>query len=84
MAVSLRKKAKVLLDANGNAIDPDQVYVAVDSFCAGVNGEFMIGRGHRLRGSSEAVQHSSPLWLPDGTTDDEIHLVRKRMSPLMP
>ncbi len=79
--MGLRTKQKVLLDANGAEIDDTAVYVAIDSFVAGPHAQFLINRGHRLRGSAEALRCSSTLWLPDAADDAEIAQARQRFEP---
>ncbi len=81
MGVSLRNKPKVLLDANGNEIVDTQIYQAIDAFCCGQHGEYVVQRGTRLKGSSDQVRRSSTLWLPDAADDAEVALARWRFEP---
>ena len=79
-----RTKPKSKLDADGNPIDEASVYTAIDAFCCGEHGRYVIARGHRLRGSAPAVQASSTLWLPDGADDADLAHARQRVWPDAP
>jgi hypothetical protein len=61
--------------------DPDQIYVAIDSFASGTTGAD-IPRGRRLRGDNPNVQAHPNLFLPDGADDVELQNARNALYPI--
>ena len=66
--MSILTKSK--LDATGAPIDPNRLYVCVESFFAG-DGYVVTRAGMRLRGGNPAVQRGPTFFVVAATLDDD-------------